>query len=87
MRRTTTLIASPRDSNNFIVAVTPGSFLYQVASGTARSLQFGQNVSGNDIVTGLSAGNVQLTVSVDGLTSAPTPLTITPLGGVILDIQ
>ncbi len=87
VRRTTTLIASPRDSNNFIVAVTPGSFLYQVASGTASSLQFGQNVSGNDIVTGLSAGNVQLTVSVDGLTSAPTPLTITPLGGVILDIQ
>ena len=87
VRRTTTLIASPRDSNNFIVAVTPGSFLYQVASGTASSLQFGQNVSGNDIVTGLSAGNVQLTASVDGLTSAPTPLTITPLGGVILDIQ
>jgi hypothetical protein len=85
--RSTSLFAVARNSNNAILALSPGSLAYRVSSGPANAILLGSDGSGNDAVTGLAAGNVQLMASVDGIESAPASLTITPLGGAILDIE
>lgn len=85
--RSTSLFAVARNSSNAILALSPGSVAYRVSSGPTGAVFFGQDGSGNDAVTGVAAGTVQLVASVDGIESAPASLTLTPLGGAILDIE
>jgi hypothetical protein len=87
VNRSAAIVATARDSNNAILALSPGSFTYSVTTGSSNTVLFGQDINKNDILTGAIPGTIQLTASVDGLVSAPATLTITPLGGVILDID
>jgi hypothetical protein len=85
--KSTTAFAVPRNSNNAIIALSPGSIAYSVVLGSPSSILIGNDGNGNDAITGLAGGTIKLVARVDGIESAPANLTITPLGNAILDIQ
>lgn len=71
--QTTDLIFSARDSGGALVAVTPGSALWQVVRGTDRLSLTGSTST----ALGLLPGTAQVVATVDGIPSSATDVEVT----------
>jgi len=67
----TQLAASARDTNGTVIALSPGSFTFAVASGQSYL-----SVTASGMATGTSAGSATVTASVDNISSTPTKVTV-----------
>ena len=68
---TTQLAASALDANGSVVAISPGSYQFAIASGRAFL-----SLTPAGVASGLAKGTANVTVTVDGLTSAPTSVSV-----------
>lgn len=66
-----TVIAQGQDGE--ILALTPGSFIWNVTAGGSN-----MTLTADGIATGVATGTATVTATVDGITSQPTTLTVAP---------